>query len=148
MTTRPMTCEQFDELLPDYLPDADGSAMLDARTRAAADAHLDACERCSALVGDLTAITRQAATLPPLRPGRDLWAGIAGRIEAPATQAAPTSEAIDEAISQLGSDVFETRERAGRLLWSVGPSVAPRASNASTTNGSSTDPPRATSCRA
>jgi hypothetical protein len=83
MTHQTMTCEQFDELLPDYLPDADGAVVLDAPTRAAATAHLDRCDRCAALTADLAEITRQAAVLAPLRPERDLWAGIAERIAAP-----------------------------------------------------------------
>ena len=92
MTTRPMTCEQFDELLPDYLPDADDAFALDAATRASADAHLASCARCTGLVADLAAITRQARALAPLRPERDLWTGIADRIAAPVV-ALPTGPA-------------------------------------------------------
>jgi hypothetical protein len=74
----PIDCDRFDTLLPDYL---EHELAPDARSEA--EAHLARCARCRALVDDLTAITRSAAAPPPLEPERDLWAGIAARIEAP-----------------------------------------------------------------
>ncbi|MDF1506345.1 zf-HC2 domain-containing protein, partial [Roseisolibacter sp. H3M3-2] len=71
-------CAAVDERLMDYL-----EGELAAADRARLDAHLAACARCRALVADLRALSADAAALLALRPGRDLWAGIAERIEAP-----------------------------------------------------------------
>jgi anti-sigma factor RsiW len=71
-------CARFDELLPDYLEGSLSPAAL-----VNADAHLAACERCSALVADLGDLRTTAAALPVLAPSRDLWDGIAARIAAP-----------------------------------------------------------------
>jgi anti-sigma factor RsiW len=71
-------CLAVDERLMDFL-----EGDLDAADRAAVEAHLAACGRCGALVADLRALSADAAALPTLRPERDLWAGIAARIEAP-----------------------------------------------------------------
>ena len=78
MSDRSVTCERLDELLLDYLEDA-----LDAQTRSVVDEHVAACARCATLVADLRTIEREAHTLPTLEPPRDLWDGIAARIEAP-----------------------------------------------------------------
>jgi anti-sigma factor RsiW len=75
---RPMTCDQLDLLLPDHI---DGT--LDAATRAAVEAHLAGCAACRSTVDDIAAIAAEARALPTLQPGRDLWQGIAARIEAP-----------------------------------------------------------------
>lgn len=78
MTNLPFTCEQFDAALSDFLENA-----LDADDRAALDSHASTCDRCRALLGELSAITTQAAALPNLEPSRDLWPAIAQRITAP-----------------------------------------------------------------
>lgn len=62
--------------------------LADAERRAV-DAHLRECLRCAALVRDLEAIRREATTLPALTPSRDLWEGIAARIEAPVIELKP-----------------------------------------------------------
>jgi hypothetical protein len=71
-------CAALDARLMDYL-----EGDLAAADRATLDAHLVRCARCAALVADLRGIAADAAALPVLRPERDLWAGIAARIEAP-----------------------------------------------------------------
>ncbi|MGZ8467957.1 MAG: zf-HC2 domain-containing protein [Gemmatirosa sp.] len=71
-------CAAVDERLMDFL-----EGDLAAGDRAAVEAHLAACGRCAALVADLRALATAAAALPTLPPARDLWAGIASRIEAP-----------------------------------------------------------------
>ena len=76
--TSPMTCTEFEDLLGEYL-----EGDLDAGTRAAAERHRASCAHCAGLVADLERIATEAAHLPTLRPSRDLWAGIAERIEAP-----------------------------------------------------------------
>ncbi len=80
MMTPELTCDAFDASLPDYL-----ERSLDAATAAGAQLHLARCERCAALVRDLDDIGSRAAELPLLTPSRDLWPGIAARIEAPVT---------------------------------------------------------------
>jgi anti-sigma factor RsiW len=82
MTTRDhsMTCDDFEGRLSDYLERA-----LSASDRAAMGAHCAHCNACAALVGDLQRIVSSAATLPLLPPSRDLWSGIAHRIDAPVT---------------------------------------------------------------
>jgi hypothetical protein len=75
MTTA-MTCQQFAELVPRLLDE-------EIEMSAAARAHIDGCGVCRSLVADLRAIQAGAAALPPLEPERDLWSGIAARIEAP-----------------------------------------------------------------
>ena len=81
MTERYLTCDLIDERLPDFL---DGA--LPPAEHAAVEAHVATCLRCTALVRDLTDIEARAQALPELRPARDLWDGIAARIEAPVVE--------------------------------------------------------------
>lgn len=74
-----MTCEVFEGLLPRYLEGEAGDAE-----RRAAEAHAAGCNACGALLAGVREITREAGALPVLEPSRDLWDGIAARIEAPA----------------------------------------------------------------
>ena len=76
--THAMTCTVFDEQLADYLEGDLGTAE-----RQAVEAHIASCVRCTALVRDLEQIRANASDLGGLSPSRDLWAGIAERIEAP-----------------------------------------------------------------
>ena len=73
-----MTCTEYEALLA---RDLEGELSLDERARA--ELHLQGCHRCTALRADLVEIAASAAALPPLSPSRDLWDGIAARIEAP-----------------------------------------------------------------
>ena len=75
----PMTCDEFDALLPGLL-----EGTLDVVARQAAEAHAEDCGRCRELASDLQELRSEAARLPALAPSRDLWDGIAARIEAPA----------------------------------------------------------------
>lgn len=70
------TCDALDEQLAAYL-----ETELDVSTRQAVDAHVASCLRCSALLRDLRALSHEARALPALTPSRDLWEGIATRIE-------------------------------------------------------------------
>jgi len=79
--TNPMTCDEFTNRLSDYL---DGD--VDASTRIAIEAHAAACDECGALVADLRTLQVDASKLPELSPTRDLWAGIAARIETPVVE--------------------------------------------------------------
>ena len=77
MTDRQMmTCAQVDAALLDYLEET-----LDANARAQVDEHVASCLRCNSLLRDIGAIRAEAEQLPELTPSRDLWAGIAARIE-------------------------------------------------------------------
>ncbi len=78
MTDRPFTCDEFDAALSDYLEDT-----LDPAARATLESHAAGCDRCRALLADVSAITTAAAALPDLEPSRDLWPGIVDRIAAP-----------------------------------------------------------------
>jgi anti-sigma factor RsiW len=78
MTMHAMDCAALDERLADYL-----ESDLDPAERRRVEAHVATCVRCTALVRDLSALRADAATLPELTPSRDLWSGIARRIDAP-----------------------------------------------------------------
>jgi len=73
-----MTCDQFADHLAEYL---EGDA--DATTRVAIEAHALSCAECGVLLADLRKLQVDATNLPELAPKRDLWAGIAARIETP-----------------------------------------------------------------
>jgi anti-sigma factor RsiW len=77
MTTT-ITCRDAEDRLADWL-----EGTLDAGTAQAVAAHLRGCPACGALVASLDAPNPDVAALTDLRPERDLWAGIAARIEAP-----------------------------------------------------------------
>jgi anti-sigma factor RsiW len=77
MTNQPMTCDGVADQLASYL-----EGELAGPERLELEAHASACAACSALLADLDAIRREASALPTLEPSRDLWAGIAARIDA------------------------------------------------------------------
>jgi hypothetical protein len=72
------TSEHVDALLSAFLEGDLGLAE-----RRAVDLHLRACIRCAKIIRDIEAIRQDAASLPPMEPSRDLWAGIAARIDTP-----------------------------------------------------------------
>jgi len=74
----PITCEHVDSLLSAWFEGDLGDA-----DRRAVDSHLRECLRCAKIVRDIEGIRHDATSLPELAPTRDLWAGIAARIEAP-----------------------------------------------------------------
>jgi anti-sigma factor RsiW len=71
-----MTCARVDSILLDYLEET-----LDLATRAAVNEHVASCVRCTSLLRDIDSIRSEAERLPELAPSRDLWEGIAARIE-------------------------------------------------------------------
>jgi len=73
----PLDCDGFAAAIADYL---EGDAP-DA-VRAAVEAHAEKCAECRQLFEDIGDIRHEAAALPPLVPSRDLWSGIAERIDA------------------------------------------------------------------
>nr|MBA3889393.1 zf-HC2 domain-containing protein [Gemmatimonadaceae bacterium] len=78
MTMTPFTCDDFSEQLAAYL-ERDASPDV----YAAMESHAAACSACAALLQEIAAITSEAGALPELVPSRELWSGIAGRIDAP-----------------------------------------------------------------
>ncbi len=88
-TNNTMTCQEFEELVPRLL---DGEIEMSAAARL----HIDACAACRALLADLRTIQSGAAALPLLEPKRDLWSGIASRIEAPVVSLAGEQRARSE----------------------------------------------------
>lgn len=74
-------CDQFNDALADYL-----ERELPDSARAAMESHALSCGDCGALLADLRALRVDAANLPELAPSRDLWAGIAARIETPVVE--------------------------------------------------------------
>jgi hypothetical protein len=59
---------------------------VDATTRVATETHASSCAECGALLADLRTLQIDAGKLPELTPKRDLWAGIAARIETPVVE--------------------------------------------------------------
>ena len=78
MTTNEMSCVLFNDTLLAYL-----EHETDDATRVAVERHSVTCAECGALLADLRKLRIDAANLPEMQPSRDLWAGIASRIEAP-----------------------------------------------------------------
>jgi hypothetical protein len=101
MTNHNLTCDAFQERLSEYLEGTlSDSALADV------ELHIAACASCRSLVEDLRAIVQGASTLAPLVPSRDLWPGIAARIEpkvlplaSPTRQARPWSRLTLGAIA-------------------------------------------------
>lgn len=78
MTTSAITCAHFSDRLMAYL-----EQETDDATRASLERHALSCPTCGPLLADLRELRVEAINLPELTPSRDLWAGIAARIEAP-----------------------------------------------------------------
>jgi hypothetical protein len=76
--TNNVLCDEFAERLADLL-----ERDVDEATRAALESHALACQECGALLADLRKLRIEASNLPVLTPSRDLWSGIAERIDAP-----------------------------------------------------------------
>lgn len=74
-----ITCAECDEFLAGYFEED-----LDVLDKAKVDSHVAGCLRCQGLIRDIGDVRATAAALPELSPSRDLWGGIAARIEAPA----------------------------------------------------------------
>jgi hypothetical protein len=102
MTIPTMTCEQFVEQLADYL-----ESDVSEPTRIAIEAHAVQCAECGALLADLRQLRVDAAALPPRVPERDLWAGIAARIETPIVEISPSGPV----------DTWIRRDRRIRRVW-------------------------------
>ena len=78
MTEDAMNCDEFADKLAGFL-----ERDVSESTRAAMEAHALECGECGPLLADLRRLRIDAANLPELAPSRDLWRGIAERIETP-----------------------------------------------------------------
>lgn len=76
MSDKTITCGELEAKLADYLDGTIGDA-----DRALVEAHLATCVSCTANLATLDEPNAKAAALPALSPSRDLWSGIAERIE-------------------------------------------------------------------
>jgi Putative zinc-finger len=76
--TNNVHCDEFADRLPDLLERA-----VDEPTRAVLESHALGCGECGSLLADLRKLRIEASNLPVLTPSRDLWSGIAERIDAP-----------------------------------------------------------------
>jgi len=85
-----MSCGQFADALPDLL-----ERDVDETGRARLEAHAVSCSECGPLLADLRKLRIDAANLPPLTPSRDLWSGIAARIEAPVVEITPSGGTVE-----------------------------------------------------
>ena len=101
MMTNSMSCDVFTERLMAYLEDE-----TDAPTRAAIERHAVTCVECGTVLADLRKLRADAANLPELTPSRDLWAGIARRIEAP--------------VVPIGTHGVPARRFASARVWRIG----------------------------
>ncbi|MEP6833803.1 MAG: zf-HC2 domain-containing protein [Gemmatimonas sp.] len=84
----PLSCEQFETHVSEYIDSA-----LPGSQRALLDAHASQCDDCRTLLADLRAIVGSAASLPPLSPSRELWTGIAARLDTPVVSIGATNTA-------------------------------------------------------
>lgn len=78
MTSQPMSCDRVADQLASYL-----EGELARQERLALEAHAASCAECRSVLADLDTIRREASALPMLEPSRDLWSGIAARLDAP-----------------------------------------------------------------
>jgi len=76
--TNNVHCDEFADRLADLLERA-----VDEPTRAALESHALGCNDCGPLLADLRKLRIEASNLPALTPSRELWSGIAERIDAP-----------------------------------------------------------------
>jgi hypothetical protein len=85
-----MSCAQFANALSDLL-----ERDVDEAGRARLEAHSARCGECGPLLADLRKLRIDAANLPTLTPSRDLWTGIAARIETPVVEILPGGGAVE-----------------------------------------------------
>lgn len=89
--TRELQCDEFAGRLAELL-----EREVDETTRAALESHALACAECGALLAGMRKLRIDAANLPVLTPSRDLWQGIAERIDAPVIPLRPA--ALDSTV--------------------------------------------------
>lgn len=144
MSNPTLTCTEFADTLADFL-----ERDVAESTRAAMEAHALGCAECGPLLADLRRLRIDAANMPELAPSRDLWAGIAARIETPV---------VDLGARGAGRNQQPVRRRVPRGVWiglaaaglvAVTATVTRQLTRQSLGNGASTAvvPPVATTAR-
>lgn len=103
MSNPTLTCTEFADVLADFL-----ERDVAESTRAAMEAHALGCAECGPLLADLRRLRIDAANMPELAPSRDLWAGIAARIETPV---------VDLGAHGAGRNQQSMRRRVSRGVW-------------------------------
>lgn len=111
MSMHELDCARLDEQLADYI-----EGDLAAGERAALDAHIASCLRCTALVRDLEDIRTEAGQLPGLTPSRDLWRGIAERIDTPVVPLTVRAVPTPNVARRTGSERFRLAAVAAALV--------------------------------
>ena len=133
----------LDDRLSAYLDEE-----LSAPERAAVEAHLASCESCRALLDDLKRLVRRASALDDRPPQRDLWPGIAARIqELSATPdvipLAPRRRRVSFSIPQLAAAAVALMALSGgvaSLLLRGGPTTLAAGADSLRTSDSSRTP--------
>jgi len=133
-----ITCEQFDERLPEYM---EGDLAGDERQ--ALERHAESCARCRSILEELKSIVAAAGALGPIEPTRDLWNGIESRIGTHvvplgARRTLPVARTLAAAAVLMAVTAGVTWQLAKRGQPGV---AAPAAQPASTIASSSTDEP-------
>ena len=111
--TRLMSCDEFAERLSDFLER--DNRVLDDSTRVSMERHALSCAGCGALVADLREVRVAAGNLPVLAPSRDLWSGIAARIETPVVQLSRGGMPV--AAESAGAASARSGSRFSRRVW-------------------------------
>lgn len=107
-----MTCEEILIQLDTWVDEA-----LAPAEQAAVTAHLAACDRCRAEADALRALLAETRALPrAVAPGRDLWGGIASRLEAPGSRPPAPTEPLRRARLLLNRPLLLAAAVGGILL--------------------------------
>jgi predicted anti-sigma-YlaC factor YlaD len=131
--------DQWTDRLSEYV---DGE--LPEGERVTLEAHLQACDECSAIVTDLRRVVRRARLLQEQAPSRDLWPAIASRIRAfteTVDLASRRREALRWSFSlpQLAAAGIALITVSGGTVWMLrspaGPAAARPAASVSTPAG-------------
>ena len=108
-----ISCDQFADGLGDLL-----ERDLGDPERTHLEAHALACAECGALLADLRKLRIDAANLATLEPSRDLWSGIAARIETPVVEiSAGRGERVSGGPGARWSGGPEQQRRRVFPLW-------------------------------
>jgi anti-sigma factor RsiW len=126
-----VTDHVFDQL-SDYLDDE-----LTPSARQAVESHLAACPECARTLDELRQVVDRARTVVPRAPQRDLWEGIASRLDAPGRRpplpfAAIRARRFSFTLPQLAAAAVLVAAVSGALVLvagrrPAGPAVAPAA---------------------
>jgi anti-sigma factor RsiW len=104
--------DRWMERLSEYL---DGE--LPATDRAALEAHLEACNDCSALLADLRRVVDRARVAEEYAPRRDLWPGIASRIGATPASSPRMGRKWSFSLPQLAAAAILLMTLSGSGVW-------------------------------